>query len=204
MIHVFKKYITEVISIFMEKNYPQFLEVKIKGSAGRNSIIWEFKPNSSIRVFFQLQFIKGRDYVIPNIQWSKLDRFPSEDCINEEELDALEDNLALLDSYDEVWLSACEFGRVKNYIGLTHGKPNKQRLENILSSLSQEALIQANVTDWKHDTTFHSWDMIDSLDRTIVNECDAKYATSKLIQDVEELISKKYIPYLIRVVDRAS
>jgi|GEM_PF-3334561 len=202
MVPIFRKYITKSISSFIQAEFPSFLEVKVKGSKGRNSVIWECSQNDSISLYLQLRFIKGRDYVIPNIQWSKLNRFPSEDCITEEELEVAEDNLDILNERDEVWLSACEFGKFQNYIRLTNETPSEVRLAEIFNDISEEALNEAGITDWKSDYTYHEWDMLDGLDSNVITEADAEYATNGLVQELKELISIQFMPYLIGVAEK--
>ncbi len=204
MIEIFEYYVKDRFINFIEQNYSNYNIAEVGKGNSRELVRFELNLIGSLSVFIQLRFVKNRDYVIPSIQWSKLNRFPSEGCITEEDLFDSDSDLLGLDQFDEIWLTACEFGRQDDSFEIYHDTPGRERLEQIFNKKEHKKIIDdANITDWETDEIFHSWDMIEALFPSVLNREDAKYALDKMIAELEKFITAHFMPYLDGVVSRA-
>ena len=51
------------------------------------------------------------------------------------------------------------------------------------------------IEDWREETIFHTWDMIDELFPGFIKEEDVEAATRNIMKDVKDLVCFKYKEY---------
>jgi len=200
MIRVFKNV---VISSFEQamQGYPYFYKTKIK----KDSVIFKRSFSENHVGFIELRIVNGRNYVIPNVYWSKLNRLPSETCLSNKVLSQLNRNFKLLDSYDEVMLSLCEFGEASSALKLNSNIPQYERLKNLYESeAGRNHVKMLGFASWPEAKILHEWDIIEEIFPNQIKQEDIHYATKSLIEKLVRTIHEEYVPYLEQVGDRLS
>lgn len=173
--------------------------------AKKYAVVYRCQYSENLSGFVELRIVNNRDYVIPNVYWSKLNRLPEESCLNPGHLSQIEDNLSRLDSHEEVMLTRCEFGQPSNALALDHNTPSPEKLATLFASDTGGAhLAQLGFKSWRDATVLHDWDLIEELFPEHIEPSDIHYATANLISSLTETICEQYIPYLNGVAERLS
>lgn len=170
--------------------------------------MFEWMPRPGVRIFIELQFVKDRDYVLLNCQWSRKGRFPSEDLNGEIEewaqstqakLVGADANLeGLIDRFPEGWLRLADFGRPSGRFEMAKPVPPLDRLEAAFSTPGGAALLQdAGIVDWKrsHEAVpYQSWTIVANL--LELTEQDAQYALNGTIAELCGFVQQHQLPFL--------
>lgn len=202
MLKIFRHRICEEINGEIERLEANFVKYK----SASNKLIFSRKYGEILTSYLEFQFYSDRDYVIPNLYWSKLNRLPSEDCVPLGGFTDYIGNLQVLDVREEIMLTACEFGLGTNAFNLAHSNAPFEKLEKLYDSdigkrVSNE-MTKLGLKNWRSEAILQSWGMLDELFPGSIDEHDILYATRALVDEIKDLLNAHYLPYLEQFENR--
>lgn len=175
----------------MDAEYPDFSK-NVSGMTLRFSKRLE----NGVDVYMLFRTFSDKDYIIPNFLWSKLRKIPTEDCIDLARYSKFKNDWSVLDGEEESFFSPIEFGCYSNAFGLDYAYLPFDRLHEAFSRDDAKDVMEFyQIEDWREETIFHSWDMIDELFPGFIKEEDVEAATRNMMKDVKDLVCFKYKEY---------
>lgn len=197
MIKSFVQYAQENLIKFMEEKFPD-----MKCKKWKSKLIFSKRLESEIFVFILIRFFSDKDYVIPNLAWSRKNKIPEEDGHDYAKYDAFRKNNSSLDDHDDVFLRATCFNYQKSWFSMPHKEPLPARIEEIFTSKSAiDTLKSIGLTedDWRNNDVFRCWSFIDITFPGQIRLEDIEFAMNPVLEQLKDLVVDHFAPYIAKL-----
>ncbi len=201
---VFKNRLEYIVDSYMSENYSEYKKIKSMPKGAGSSILFMKKGPLKFRRYIHIQYIPYRNYVMLNVQWSKLNQFPDELCIDPGIVRTSKGKLNVLKKYDEAWLSAYELdldAAPKMSLDDPDEKIGKKLYTIERAKQYKELTVYPEDVESEKDfirmLEITGWDeLISCFGEDILDQSDLDRALGDLPKKIVHFISDKAIPYL--------
>lgn len=206
MLKVFSEHLkTELARRVIEADSGFALSKKKLGTAYSNSLILERRTCAPFVGFIHLQFVRGRNYVIPSVQWSCTGNYP-----NEAECREIQDEMfskgmtceRMRDELPEGWLRTTDFGAKFSHFEIDDERPPRHVIRPAYATPKAQAVLRSDpfLSDgnWEGHPDYDNWDVMVAMTGVTPTTEDASQAMKDLLDKVATVALTIYVPFLLQ------